>query len=162
LIIDCPGEKRLNRVHFTAKSARPRRYQPVEPVHVCVKKWPRRPYFDIIGNMKIDAAVKALAALAQDTRLSLYRLLVQRGLDGIAASQIADKLDVPMSTLSFHLKELAHAGLITARQDGRFIYYAPNVTSMNVLVEYLTENCCGGKACGILPSPVKARRRRSA
>jgi len=97
--------------------------------------------------MKSDNAVKALAALAQDTRLGLYRLLVQRGPEGLAASDIAAKLGVPVSTLSFHLKELTHAGLIAARQEGRFIYYSANFGAMNALVGYLTENCCGGQSC---------------
>ena len=97
--------------------------------------------------MKSETAVAALAALAQVTRLALYRLLVQRGPEGLAASDIAAKLKVPVSTLSFHLKELAHAGLIVARQDGRFIYYSTNFMEMNALVGYLTENCCRGQNC---------------
>lgn len=112
--------------------------------------------------MKSENAVRALAALAQDTRLGLYRMLVQRGPDGLAASDIADKLRVPVSTLSFHLKELSHAGLIAARQEGRFIYYSANFGAMNALVGYLTENCCSGESCenGILQvQPLKRKSR---
>ncbi len=112
--------------------------------------------------MKLENAVKALAALAQDTRLGLYRLLVQRGPDGLAASDIAGRLGVPVSTLSFHLKELTHAGLIAARQDGRFIYYSANFGAMNALVGYLTENCCGGQSCesGIVQVQLTKRKSR--
>ncbi len=118
--------------------------------------------FYIIRIMKADNAVKALAALAQETRLGLYRLLVQRGSDGLAASAIAAKLGVPVSTLSFHLKELTHAGLIVARQDGRFIYYSANFAAMNSLVGYLTENCCGGESCesGVVPVQMPKRNSR--
>lgn len=104
-------------------------------------------YFHNNGNMKIKAAVDGLAALAQETRLAIFRLLVQKGPDGLCAGDIAAKLDLAPATLSFHLKELSRAGLLTSRQEGRFIYYAPDFKAMNVLVGYLTENCCGGKAC---------------
>ena len=96
--------------------------------------------------MKPAQVVKALAALAQQTRLAIYRLLVSCGPEGIAAGQIAEKLKVSPATLSFHLKALSHAGLIESRQDGRFIYYAANFKVMNDMVDYLTENCCGGNA----------------
>lgn len=97
--------------------------------------------------METKAAVKALAALAQETRLSLFRLLVQAGEGGLPAGEIAKSLGVPNATLSFHVKELANAGLVTARQEGRFIYYAADYTAMNAVVAFLTENCCGGKPC---------------
>lgn len=111
--------------------------------------------------MKIKDAVLSLSALAQETRLSLYRLLVQKGPEGLAASEIATRLDVPVSTLSFHLKELSHAGLIASRQEGRFIYYSANFGAMNALVGFLTENCCGGQSCapGIAPVAIKRRTR---
>jgi ArsR family transcriptional regulator, arsenate/arsenite/antimonite-responsive transcriptional repressor len=99
--------------------------------------------------MKLNFAVKALAALAQETRLSLFRLLVQAGEKGISAGQIATELSIPNATLSFHLKELSHAGLITARQESRFIYYAANFSTMNELLAFLTENCCAGTPCGV-------------
>lgn len=97
--------------------------------------------------MQLKNAVVALAALAQEARLNTFRLLVQAGPDGLAASKIAERLLLAPSTLSFHLKELVNAGLIEARQDGRFIIYSANFDAMNTLVAYLTENCCGGKVC---------------
>ena len=96
--------------------------------------------------MKPAQVVKALAALAQPTRLSIYRLLVTRGPEGMAAGQIAEKLKVSPATMSFHFKSLSHAGLVESRQDGLFIYYAANFAVMNGMVDYLTENCCGGPA----------------
>jgi len=100
--------------------------------------------------MKSSKAIVALAALAQDTRLAVYRLLVQQGPTGLAAGEIAGQLRVTPATLSFHLKELAHAGLVSARQEGRFVFYAANFDAMNALVAFLTENCCaadGGQPC---------------
>ncbi len=112
--------------------------------------------------MKSYDAINALAALAQATRLDIYRLLVQRGPDGVAASAIAEKLGLPNATFSFHVKGLTQAGLVSARQDGRFIYYAANFPTMNALVDYLTENCCAGADCGVVCAPVKTAKRRSA
>ena len=97
--------------------------------------------------MEIRDAIKSLAALAHNSRLEIYRLLVQKGSQGLAANAIAEKVGLPNATLSFHIKGLTHAGLVDARQDGRFIYYAANYAAMNALVGYLTENCCGGQAC---------------
>jgi DNA-binding transcriptional ArsR family regulator len=97
--------------------------------------------------MESKDVVPALAALAQDTRLAVYRLLVQQGPSGLAAGEIASKLDIAPATLSFHLKELTHAGLASSRQEGRFIYYAANFETMNQLVAFLTENCCAAD-CG--------------
>ena len=94
--------------------------------------------------MKIADAVIALSGLAQETRLSIYRLLVQAGPDGLAAGRIGEKLEVPGATMSFHLKELAYAGLISARQERRFIYYAADFDRMAELMTFLTENCCQG------------------
>ncbi len=96
--------------------------------------------------MKPAQVVKALAALAQPTRLAIYRLLVTSGPVGLAAGQIAEKLKVSPATLSFHFKTLSHAGLVEGRQDGRFIYYAANFVVMNGMVDYLTQNCCGDNA----------------
>ncbi|MDB5968783.1 MAG: ArsR family transcriptional regulator [Hydrocarboniphaga sp.] len=96
--------------------------------------------------MKIDIAVARLAALAQTSRLSVFRLLVQKGPDGMAAGEIAERLGIATTTLSFHLKELSQAGLLKSRQQGRFIYYAPDFKAMNGLIGYLTENCCVGSA----------------
>lgn len=92
--------------------------------------------------MDSTTVLRALAALAQDTRLALFRLLVERGPAGLTPGRIAEVLDVPPATLSFHLKELANAGLIGARQESRFIHYSANFDAMNGLVGYLTENCC--------------------
>ena len=92
--------------------------------------------------MDSSTSIRALAALAQETRLALFRLLVEQGPAGLTPGRIADVLDVPPATLSFHLKELAHAGLIRARQESRFIYYSADFEAMNGLVAYLTENCC--------------------
>jgi DNA-binding transcriptional ArsR family regulator len=92
-------------------------------------------------------AVTALAALAQDSRLAIFRLLVQAGPAGLAAGAIGEKLDLPPATLSFHLAGLTRAGLAQSRQDGRFVIYSASFESMNALVAFLTENCCGGAAC---------------
>ncbi|MEJ8676890.1 metalloregulator ArsR/SmtB family transcription factor [Chromobacterium amazonense] len=97
--------------------------------------------------METKTAVTLLAALAQDTRLAIYRLLVQQGPEGLAVGQIGERLAVANATLSFHLKELSHAGLILARQEGRFIYYSANYEQMNALLGFLTENCCRSEAC---------------
>ena len=94
--------------------------------------------------MKSAQVVKALGALAQPTRLAIYRLLVVCGPQGMAAGQVAEKLKVAPATLSFHFRTLSHAGLVESRQEGRFIYYMANFAVMNGMVDYLTENCCGG------------------
>jgi ArsR family transcriptional regulator, arsenate/arsenite/antimonite-responsive transcriptional repressor len=94
--------------------------------------------------METKQAVGALAALAQETRLLIFRLLVQAGPEGVAAGRIGEELDVPPATLSFHLKELNHAGLVSSRQEGRFIYYAADFEQMAALMTFLTRNCCQG------------------
>mgnify|MGYP001613057638 CR=1 FL=1 len=96
--------------------------------------------------MKSTQVVKALSALAQPTRLAIFRLLVVSGQPGVAAGQVAEKLKVSPATLSFHFKTLSHAELIESRQDGRFVYYTANFAVMNGMVDYLTEICCGGNA----------------
>jgi ArsR family transcriptional regulator len=105
--------------------------------------------------------VEALAALAQDTRLAIFRLLVQQGPEGLAVGEIAERLQLAGATLSFHLKELAHAQLVAARQAGRFIYYSANYRTMNGLIEYLTRNCCQGATCDIACTPAAQRKRRT-
>lgn len=97
--------------------------------------------------MESNTAVTALAALAHESRLSVFRLLVEAGPEGLPAGRISEQLALPPSSLSFHLKELSHAGLVSSRQQGRYIIYAANFTAMDALVGYLTENCCGGKPC---------------
>ena len=88
--------------------------------------------------------VDSLSALAQHTRLEIYRLLVACGPQGMAAGQVAERLKVSPANMSFHFKTLSHAGLISSRQEGRFVYYAANFTVMNGMLAYLTENCCAG------------------
>jgi DNA-binding transcriptional ArsR family regulator len=90
----------------------------------------------------------ALSALAQESRLAVFRLLVQAGPEGMAASKIGEHLDIAPSSLSFHLKELTHGGLVSPRQDGRFVIYTADIGAMNGLIGFLTENCCGGVPCG--------------
>jgi ArsR family transcriptional regulator len=112
--------------------------------------------------MDSDDAVLSLAALAQGTRLAIFRLLVQAGPQGLCVGDIGAKLDLAAATLSFHLKELANAGLLQPRQDGRFIYYAPDFDAMNSLVAYLTENCCGGQGCAPACAPAARKRKEKA
>jgi DNA-binding transcriptional ArsR family regulator len=97
--------------------------------------------------MKSENAVEALAALAQEHRLALFRLLVQAGDKGMAAGAIADALGVPNSSLSFHLTQLRNAGLILQERQHRSLIYRANYPAMNALVAYLMENCCGGAEC---------------
>jgi DNA-binding transcriptional ArsR family regulator len=97
--------------------------------------------------METTQAIQALSALAQESRLAIFRLLIQQGPSGLAAGAIGEKLDLPPATLSFHLSGLVRAGLAHSRQDGRFVYYTANFENMNGLVAFLTENCCGGASC---------------
>ena len=97
--------------------------------------------------METKSVIKALAALAQESRLAVFRALVQAGPEGMAAGKIAESTGLSPSSLSFHLKELSHAGLIDSRQSGRFIIYTAQYATMNSLLGYLTENCCGGVPC---------------
>jgi len=96
--------------------------------------------------MKISIAVSALSALAQESRLEIFRFLVQAGKNGVPAGKIGERLDMPLSTLSFHLNQLKQAGLILCRREGRTLFYSANYASMNDLMAYLTENCCQGQA----------------
>jgi ArsR family transcriptional regulator len=117
--------------------------------------------------MNADQVIAALGALAHVTRLEVFRRLVQRGPDGLSAGTIAQMLDLPPSSLTFHLQQLAHAGLITQRRVSRQIIYAANYAAMNGVMDYLTENCCGGGECAPVCRPAKAtkadgRRRQSA
>ena len=115
-------------------------------------------YFDIFGNMKSKDAIESLSALAQESRLSVFRMLVKRGPEGYTPTQLGEKLSVASPTLSFHLKELQRAGLVDVRRDGRFLYYRPNFAHMNRLIEFLTESCCAlaDKGCGPECAPLEA------
>jgi DNA-binding transcriptional ArsR family regulator len=106
--------------------------------------------------MESKDAVAALAALAQASRLAVFRALVEAGPVGLAASEIAARLGLPANTLSFHLKALVHAQLATARPQGRYIYYAAGFAQMDALIAFLTQNCCGGRPC--LPAAAHPRR----
>jgi DNA-binding transcriptional ArsR family regulator len=123
--------------------------------------------------MDSNRAVNSLSALGHETRLALYRLLVERGPDGLAAGVIAERLGMPPSSLSFHLQHLNRAGLVTQRRLHRQLIYAADFTAMNELLTYLTDNCCGrgSAAQGCAPlcnpaipatEPVAKRNRRSA
>ena len=97
--------------------------------------------------MNNQSAVTALSAIAQESRLVIFRLLVEAGAEGLSAGKISEQTQIAPSALSFHLKELTYAGMVTARQEGRFIYYSANFTAMNELLAFLTANCCGGESC---------------
>lgn len=94
-------------------------------------------------------AITALAALAQSSRLRAFRALVVAGQQGLTAGALAQQLEVPPSSLSFHLKELAHAGLVDSEQQGRFLLYRARFSQVNALIAYLTEHCCEGQACEV-------------
>lgn len=115
-------------------------------------------YFDDSRTVDTNSAVRSLAALAQDSRLEVFRLLVQAGPDGLTAGEIAARLDIPSSTLSFHFKALSSAGLIESRQESRFIHYSANFAAMNGLIAFLGENCCGGRSCSPAKAPVTRRK----
>ena len=104
--------------------------------------------------MKIKTAVESLAALAQESRLAIFRLLVQAGKEGVAAGELGGKLNIPAATLSFHLKALVHAGLIKPRTEGRYVIYTANFAEMDKLIAYLTEHCCAGDAAMCAPRKI--------
>ena len=104
--------------------------------------------------MNAPDTVLALSALAHEARLAVFRLLVQAGTDGLAAGVIATRLEIAPPALSFHLKELTHAGLLVQRPDGRKIHYSANFSAMTGLIAYLTENCCEGASCELSASAV--------
>jgi ArsR family transcriptional regulator, arsenate/arsenite/antimonite-responsive transcriptional repressor len=112
--------------------------------------------------MEKTDAVSALAALAQDNRLDVFRLLVQAGPEGMPAGAVADALDLAPNTLTFHFDRLRTSGLVTARRDGRSIIYAARFEAMNELIAFLTENCCGGVSCTPAVQCKPARKRAKA
>ena len=112
--------------------------------------------FDYHRNMETSDAVAALASLAQESRLTVFRLLIQAGPTGLAAGEISEATGIPPSSLSFHLKELAHASMVTSRQKGRFVIYQANFATAAALVAFLTENCCGGNPCMPISKPAYA------
>ena len=117
--------------------------------------------------MEKSGAVAALAALAQDNRLDVFRLLVQAGPDGLAAGTVAERLSLAPNTLSFHFDRLRQAGLVTVRREGRSLIYAARYEAMNTLLAYLTENCCRGSAQTCAPAtctpsrPARKRKRET-
>lgn len=114
--------------------------------------------------MESSTAVRALGALAHESRLAIYRLLVQAGPEGLAVGAIGEKLDLAPATLSFHLAGLRHAGLVSERREGRTLYQAADFSEMNALIGYLSENCCGGQPCEVkvpLSAIKRAKSRRA-
>ena len=97
--------------------------------------------------METKLVLSALSSLAQESRLAIFRALVEAGPGGLPAGKISETTGIPPSSLSFHLKELAHADMVGSRQEGRFIIYTANFATMNALIAFLTENCCGGEPC---------------
>jgi DNA-binding transcriptional ArsR family regulator len=112
--------------------------------------------------METSHAVAALAALAQDNRLEIFRLLVQAGPEGMAAGQVAERLGLAPNTLTFHFDRLRFARLVTVRRDGRSMIYAARFETMNDLVSFLTENCCQGASasCAVVECKPKAIRKK--
>jgi ArsR family transcriptional regulator len=105
--------------------------------------------------MELSQTVQALAALAHETRLALYRMLVERAPDGMPAGVIAERLGVPPSSLTFHVQHLHRAGLVTQRRVGRQLIYAADYVAMNRLIAILTENCCGRGAAQQICAPAE-------
>ena len=97
--------------------------------------------------METKTAVIALAALAQESRLAVFRTLVEAGPEGLPAGKVSELTGIAPSSLSFHLKELSHAAMVSSRQDGRYVIYTANFSTMTELLGFLTENCCGGVSC---------------
>jgi ArsR family transcriptional regulator, arsenate/arsenite/antimonite-responsive transcriptional repressor len=104
-------------------------------------------HFEYIGNMEDKDIIRALAALAHELRLRVFRILVVAGPSGLTPGAMAEQLEVPNATLSFHLKELMHAGLVTQERDGRSLIYRAAYDQMNAVLGFLTENCCQGQPC---------------
>ncbi len=111
--------------------------------------------------METKQVVEALAALAQETRLAVFRMLVEAGPAGLRAGEISTRLRLPAATASFHLAQLTRAGLLASRTQGRFVIYSADFERMNVLLGFLTDNCCGGESCAPVPQPVKTMKRKA-
>jgi DNA-binding transcriptional ArsR family regulator len=126
---------------------------------------PPNRHFDKIKTMKSEDALLALGALAQESRLTVFRLLVKRGPDGFTPSELAEKTGIPAPTLSFHLKELQRSCLVGVRREGRFLYYNASFSQMQALIGFLTEKCCSlsDVECDSNCAPVAmtAKRRRA-
>lgn len=108
-------------------------------------------------RLNTSAALEAFGGLANEHRLGIFRLLVQAGPDGLPAGDISEKLGIPASSLSFHLAHLTRAGLIIQRRESRSLIYSANFATMNALVSFITENCCGGASCASAASPKKRK-----
>jgi DNA-binding transcriptional ArsR family regulator len=113
--------------------------------------------------MKSSTAIESLAALAQESRLAIFRMLVKRGPEGYTPTRLGEQLNVSSPTLSFHLKELQRARLVNVRRDGRFLYYRPNFAHMDQLIGFLTENCCvlANQGCAAECGPAAAEASRT-
>lgn len=112
-------------------------------------------YFHIIGNMTNNDAINAFLALGQETRLNIFRLVVQRGDTGLTPSELIEKLGIPNATLSFHLKELTRANLLLVERQSRHLIYRPNAELVQALSGFLLENCCGGQPCASRQKKIK-------
>ncbi len=110
--------------------------------------------------METKQVVDALGALAQETRLAVFRMLVEAGPAGLPAGEISARLGLPAATASFHLAQLSRAGLLASRAQGRFVIYSADYDRMNALLGFLTENCCGGESCAPAAQPVKVLERK--
>ncbi|MBF0152127.1 MAG: helix-turn-helix transcriptional regulator [Magnetococcales bacterium] len=106
--------------------------------------------------METQSVIMALAALAQESRLAIFRCLVQAGPDGLSAGKIGTATGIAPSSLSFHLKELVHAHMLSSCQQGRFVIYTANFSTIQTVITYLTENCCGGDPCSLIAPPACA------
>jgi DNA-binding transcriptional ArsR family regulator len=109
-------------------------------------------------QMEAPETVEALGALAHEHRLAIYRLLVEKGPDGLSAGDIADRIGLVPSSLTFHVQSLQRAGLITQRRVSRQLFYSADFAAMNELVNYLTKNCCGGRSCAPVCNPMVAAK----
>lgn len=112
--------------------------------------------------MEANHVIRALSALAQEHRLAAFRLLVQAGEAGVAAGVLAERLEVPPSSMSFHLAQLVNAGLASQRRESRSIIYSADYGAMNSLMGYLTENCCGGVSCAEQAICIPGQERKTA